>query len=104
MSATSEELAAQAEQLQAAIGYFRTGHDESPAARPVQMHRSVRERVAATSAAKPHAARTAPVRRAATNGSGAKPNGHAAPDKGEGFALDLATGGGDGHDKEFVRY
>ena len=104
MSATSEELAAQAEQLQAAIGYFHTGNDESPAARPVQMHRPVRERVVATPAAKPHAARAAPVRRAANNGSGTKPNGHAAPDKADGFALDLATGGGDGHDKEFVRY
>jgi methyl-accepting chemotaxis protein len=104
MSATSEELAAQAEQLQAAIGYFHTNDDASPAARAVPVHRPVHERLAAAPTTKNRVARPVPIRRVATNGSGAKPNGHAVPDKGNGFAIDLAPGGGDSHDKEFVRY
>jgi methyl-accepting chemotaxis protein len=106
MSATSEELAAQAEQLQATIGFFRTGDgaEHGAAARPVAHamppHRG---QVAAI-----HAPRTmAPRRQPATVGKGngristGKPNGHAVP--GNGFALDMA-GTVDSHDNEFTRY
>ena len=97
MSATSEELAAQAEQLQSSIAYFHT--DERAAAQPHQP--ALRKpRVSPQEAL----TRAVPTRRPLAKGNGAKPNGHAAPQGGDGFALDLATAGADPHDKEFVRF
>jgi methyl-accepting chemotaxis protein len=86
MSATSEELAAQAEQLQASIGFFRIEHVE---------HRSAQSAPVPRPAAKPQkAARAAPRR---TNG--AKPHGQA----GDRAVLDL-VGSEDERDSDFVRY
>jgi methyl-accepting chemotaxis protein len=91
MSATSEELAAQAEELQASIAFFRvdtTGHREQNNA---QKLRATAAKMA-TPAAKRPAAHTA-----------AKPTSSmsAAPARGKGFALDMAMGGPDADDADF---
>ena len=99
-----EELAAQAEQLQSAIAYFRT--DEQGAAvkvagaRPAAPHRAVQ-------APRPAAAKSAGTKRSGLVGLGGKPAAKAAAAKsGNGFSLDLAGGanGADAGDAEFERY
>jgi methyl-accepting chemotaxis protein len=95
MSATSEELAAQAEQLQSSIAYFRLEairgtpgpQRVSP---PAVAHRPAHPNPA-TRAARPTAARPAPM--------------HKGPDKSKanGFALNLTSGGADHRDAEFER-
>jgi methyl-accepting chemotaxis protein len=107
MSATSEELAAQAEQLQSSIAYFRTDdHGAAP------RERAAPARPAAAAAAKPAAPKAAQngrakpaaiaVAPAKSNGAGphGRPNGKA---NGGGFAFDLVSGGADAHDAEFER-
>ena len=93
MSATSEELAAQAEQLQSSIAYFRIG----ATGQAVVPHRSV---VASRRTAAP-----GPVGRAAAFAV-AKPapmrNGRVTG-KPSGFSLDLTSGGADQRDVEFER-
>jgi len=99
MSATSEELAAQAEQLQSSIAYFRVDNDGGRTAAPT--------RPAPRQTAAPR--RTAPsakTQRAQSVGrkSSSGLNGHAKKANGTGFALDLASNGGDARDAEFERY
>jgi methyl-accepting chemotaxis protein len=107
MSATSEELAAQAEQLQSSIAYFRTNDQatQTRASAPVRAAAPARPAVAAAPA------KPAPVKAAKVNGHA---NGHdSAPAKapakakaranGRGFALDLTSGGADSRDAEFER-
>ncbi len=92
MSATSEELAAQAEQLQSVIAYLRTGERTtvSPPMRPVP-HAEAKKAQPAES----RAGAATPLRAAPRHG---KPNGHS---DSSGFALQL---GGDGQDRDFIRY
>jgi methyl-accepting chemotaxis protein len=89
MSATSEELAAQAEELQASIAFFRTDaagtSSRAPARRP---------------AARP----AAPARKPAAKAQGAKPGVQAQQAMAKGFALDLTQGGPDAEDAEFKAY
>jgi len=96
MSATSEELAAQSEQLQASIAYFRVeaaSGGSAPQRRPIA-------RPAAKLATKLASTTSKPIKLAsakpARNG---RANGHA-----NGFALNLANGAGDAHDAEFEKY
>ncbi len=106
MSATSEELAAQAEQLQSSIAYFRIEqHDARPVAQP-QAARQAARAPAKRAAAKPvklaaQAAKPAAGKQAARNGQA---NGQAKANGTNGFALNLASNGGDAHDAEFERY
>jgi methyl-accepting chemotaxis protein len=106
MSATSEELAAQAEQLQSSIAYFRTNDQ------PTQTRGTAPVRAAAP--ARPNVVHMAPKPAPA---KAAKGNGHAndsapvkAPAKAKvrassrgGFALDMTSGGADSRDAEFER-
>ncbi|HEX3992321.1 MAG TPA: methyl-accepting chemotaxis protein, partial [Acetobacteraceae bacterium] len=91
MSATSEELAAQAEQLQSSIAYFHV--DADTAGREPRREAPKRPSQPAT-AARP--ARHAPV-------ASPPPRNNAARHKPNGFALNLATGGTDHRDAEFER-
>jgi methyl-accepting chemotaxis protein len=96
MSATSEELAAQAEQLSGSIAYFRV--DERRLTRSASSAASHREaRPIVTAGRRASAAVTArkPVKLAS-----AAANGHAR----NGYVLDLANGSSDAHDAEFERY
>jgi methyl-accepting chemotaxis protein len=103
MSATSEELAAQAEQLQSSIAYFRTDDQARGAAPARASFRPAAPSRPAAVVAKPAAA-------------AAKANGHAnghlngqakVPARkaanGRGFALDMTSGGADARDAEFER-
>jgi methyl-accepting chemotaxis protein len=88
MSATSEELAAQAEELQTSIAYFRTDTAGGASRRPVRAA----------------AARRVPapvVRKAA---SSARPTVAAQQARASGFALDLTNGGPDAIDADFKDY
>jgi methyl-accepting chemotaxis protein len=84
MSATSEELAAQAEELQASVAFFRTNAAGQPA-------RRITRPAARTAQPKP-AARKAGAAVAAQQAMA------------RGFALDLAQGGPDADDAEFREY
>jgi methyl-accepting chemotaxis protein len=96
MAATSEELAAQAEQLQTSIAYFHTEpHEAAPARPPAPAKRPTQHPVAAGGMRTKRPA--APAVR-----SNGKPNGHDASHADE-VVLDLA-GGGDSHDHEFMRF
>jgi methyl-accepting chemotaxis protein len=95
MSATSEELAAHAEQLQTSVAFFRMETSARANAAPhrpaaIVAPRRAAQAVAATRPSKT-AVRPAPAR--------------AAPEKakGNGFALNLTTGGADPRDAEFER-
>ncbi|MFD2261749.1 methyl-accepting chemotaxis protein [Lacibacterium aquatile] len=94
MSATSEELAAQAEQLQASIAFFRV---ESAAHRAAPIAQVPQVRAKPVRAGKKIGAK--PV--AAPSRIGRKANGKS---NGNGFALDMTHGSGDGRDAEFERY
>ena len=107
MSATSEELAAQAEQLQAAIAFFQT--DRKVAAPAAAQYRPMR--AAPMHAAPMHAViekrpsvRHSPVRRTAGNGHDPGAGKPGASKAANGYALNLAGGDEDTHDAEFVRY
>ena len=96
MSATSEELAAQAEQLQSNIAYFRLEENPHAAPRAPPQHTAAAPRrfvrpVAGAKPAKPRMEGPAPAR--AGNGKV----------KGNGFALNLTSGGADHRDAEFER-
>ena len=81
MSATSEELASQAEQLQTAISYFRISAGSSgQAAAPAKARAGLREAIMANA---PQMSEAKPAKPAKRNG------------KGGGFDLDLD----DGHDE-----
>jgi methyl-accepting chemotaxis protein len=105
MSATAEELAAQSQQLQANIAYFRL-EAGAQAARPAMVARAGRPD--AGRAAVPAAGTSARTVKAMPSGAprGAvtmlarKPNGQGSA----GFALSLADGGPDEHDREFERF
>jgi methyl-accepting chemotaxis protein len=109
MSATSEELAAHAEQLQTSVAFFRmeTGtHGGAPPHRAVASppQRRVVHTAATHRSAKAAVARPAPAR----NGNAIGPdrgNDNRGSDKGKGngFALNLTTGGADPRDAEFER-
>jgi methyl-accepting chemotaxis protein len=88
MSATSEELASQAEQLQAAIGYFRV--DGSGMETSVAVARPANDLKQAILAKAPHMAprKPAPAGKSRTGG---------------GFDLDLGDDGHDDLDGEFSR-
>ncbi|NBB65821.1 methyl-accepting chemotaxis protein, partial [Pseudomonas sp. ODNR1LW] len=86
MSATSEELAAQAEELQTSIAFFRTDATGSQA-RTLVAHQA---RPAAFRAARP-----------VPTPAPAKPAVHAQQARAKGFALDLNTGGADAEDMDF---
>ena len=100
MSATSEELAAQAEQLQSSISYFRI--EEGTAAKKAQP-------TAAASRAPARAVRPAPAAKSGPQGAAkliaqvqsAYGNGKA--DRKGGVSLDLTAGGHDHHDAHFER-
>ena len=102
VSSTSEELAAQAEQMQASIALFAGGGRRVAPMGRTPSHTLVQRRPAPAESvtARPRAERPPPAKRAVPKTS----NGHAKPDEGDGFALDLTQGGGDGHDKHFARY
>jgi methyl-accepting chemotaxis protein len=89
MSATSEELASQAEELQSSIAYFRT--DAAGA-----------NRRPAPAAKRPVPART-PARKPAPSVKGRGPVA-AQQARVKGFALDLAQGGPDAEDSDFQEY
>jgi methyl-accepting chemotaxis protein len=101
MSATAEELAAQSEQLQANIAFFRLadGRDAAgaPAGRsaraPTPLAPAKRQPPARLESASPRASAVAVVRKA-----------QAAPGPSKGFALALSDGGKDEHDNDFERY
>ena len=112
MLATSEELAAQAEQLQASIAYFRTDEQRGAAGAAVRAHAVARPAHApeAVKPARPTRAKPVPVRIAAAKPIGsirvrgpAKANGAAKGNGVDGFALDLTSGGPDARDAEFER-
>jgi methyl-accepting chemotaxis protein len=90
MSATSEELAAQAEQLQSNIAFFRIG--QTGAAMPAPVPAPVRAEVKPRPA-KPRPAAAAPRASVAAGKKAAS----------GGFALDMTAGGGDARDAEFER-
>jgi methyl-accepting chemotaxis protein len=87
MSATSEELAAQAEELQTSIAYFRTDTAGSSARKPAA-------RAAAKRAPAPVIRKAAPTR----------PTVAAQQARASGFALDLTNGGPDAADADFKDY
>ncbi len=103
MSATSEELAAQAEQLQDTIAYFRIENiGQAPTTALAKTNGRASAATPITFSQKQRKASTptrvkAPALRAASikpvNGQG----------RNDGFALDLASGGGDARDGEFER-
>jgi methyl-accepting chemotaxis protein len=115
MSATSEELAAQAEQLQSSIAYFRTDEHAAGARRPAPRPAMTAHAAAARPSGSMAGAKPAKLN-GALNGHGRKPlangnghanghsNGHAKPKGGNGFALDLSSGGSDAHDADFEQY
>jgi methyl-accepting chemotaxis protein len=86
MSATSEELAAQAEELQASISYFKT--DAAGEGR-----RSVSARKLA-----------APARKMAPKPAKARSAVADQQARAKGFALDISTGGPDDDDADFREY
>jgi methyl-accepting chemotaxis protein len=89
MSATSEELAAQAEELQASVAFFRTNASGKSAKRITR------------SAAPAAASKPAPRKPAVATGA----SGVAAQQaRARGFALDLAQGGPDEDDAQFREY
>jgi methyl-accepting chemotaxis protein len=91
MSATSEELAAQAEELQTSIAYFRLSNAAQASRKPAPVVRLP------TRAAKP-----APVAKAAPRkGARAVAVQQA---RAQGFALDLSQGGPDTDDRDFTEY
>jgi methyl-accepting chemotaxis protein len=106
MSATSEELAAQAEQLQSSIAFFKVDGESraAPAARragaPTQTAAPAAKlpAMASPSLAPKPAKAAPPARRAAT------PVRRAANGRGNGVTIDLGAGGADAHDAEFERY
>jgi hypothetical protein len=87
MSATSQELAAQAEQLQASIAYFRTGEHRHAPPPPAVVMRAAKPTAASRVASSPRR----------------KANGHAVPDS-HGVTLDLSRASVDEHDRDFVHY
>jgi methyl-accepting chemotaxis protein len=117
MSATSEELAAQAEHLQSSIAYFKVERAEREAAMnfsaakaAVESRPGVSSTLAAPkppasftrpAAAKPAAQTVKPATAPAANGKAAAANGKA---NGSGFRLDLNSGGPDAQDADFERY
>jgi methyl-accepting chemotaxis protein len=112
MSATSEELAAQSEQLQASIAYFRVDATDSQrrpvrqpaapmdAAAPVRVaqRRTLRTAMPVLAIQKPRAEAHKPL--AARNKPG---NGHDRA-AAKGFGLDLTQPADDHHDADFVKY
>jgi len=109
MSATSEELAAQAETLQSSIAYFRTEENASEAPRRQAPASHAPAAKAARPAARPApaartAAKPAPIGAAKLIGQvqAAYGNGKAGAAK-PGFRLDMASGGPDHHDAQFER-
>lgn len=97
MSSTSEELASQAEQLQSSISYFHTderGH--APAAVPAAPVRRVPEIKPVKASGKSGGTKPARPRPAVPAKRGAGANGN-------GFALDMMTGGADARDADFER-
>jgi methyl-accepting chemotaxis protein len=102
MSATSEQLAAQAEQLQASIAYFRT--DASGTALVVA--ETARREPAAKTRPKP--AQPIAVRRRPSVATpvrvSARRGGDAPERAGAGVALNLLNGGHDADDAAFERY
>jgi methyl-accepting chemotaxis protein len=92
MSATSEELAAQAEELQTSISYFR-----------VPSSQMARGRSAPVARLKPET-RTKPVPVAARAHRRGGAVVAAQQARAQGFALDLAQGGADPADSEFTEY
>jgi methyl-accepting chemotaxis protein len=93
MSATSEELAAQSEQLQSSFAYFRV-EAGAAAAVPVPQRRETTHKRVAPPAATGHAAKPA---------AAGRPRQIATSAKGNGFALNLASGAADQRDAEFER-
>jgi methyl-accepting chemotaxis protein len=88
MSATSEELAAQSEELQASISFFRTNSTSgarTTAAPPVKRSVTTAARKAPAKAASPRAVASQQARAA-------------------GFALDMAHGSADADDAAFKEY
>jgi methyl-accepting chemotaxis protein len=102
MAATSEELAAQAEQLQTTIAYFRLAEQSAPRAEPAAAVKAAAPRPQAKPAAKaaPHPAQPH------TNGAGKLPASAIKTRtvaKANGFALDLGASD-DSLDAEFQRH
>jgi methyl-accepting chemotaxis protein len=96
MSATSEELAAQAEELQTSISFFKVSSSE-PRGRTAPVTRLKPEPRAKSKPAEPTAARA--LRRQMRTTAVAAQQARA-----QGFALDLAQGGADPDDDEFTGY
>jgi len=106
MSATSEELAAQSEQLQSSIAYFRIDGAAGARAEVAAPQRRVARPVAiAVTAKRGGISGAMPKTPKAANGKSANAkNGHAKTNGMNGFALNLANGGGDAYDAEFEKY
>jgi methyl-accepting chemotaxis protein len=94
MSATSEELAAQAEELQTSIAYFRIEAAGARRAAPVAMLKPK----AKAPPARAQAARSASPRRPARAPVAAQQA------LAQGFALDMSQGGADPADDDFTDY
>jgi len=101
MSATAEELAAQSEQLQANIAYFRLSEAKAPAPRSLAAPKA-RAAGPALAAPKRSASHLEPAAARGAAGAVVRKGGGAAPARG--FALALAEGGSDEHDRDFERY
>ncbi|NBB65530.1 hypothetical protein GVN18_40410, partial [Pseudomonas sp. ODNR1LW] len=89
MSATSEELAAQAEELQTSIAFFRTDTAGG------------RSGARAPARAPARASSFKSASRVVTKAAPAKPAVHAQQARAKGFALDLSTGGADAENLDF---
>jgi methyl-accepting chemotaxis protein len=108
MSATSEELSAQAEQLQSTIAFFRVddGAIGLGQTRPAAAARRPARPAAAVKYAPPRKPRPTPSPRAASaQAESAQAVSHNAAEraKSNGFALNLTAGSADRQDAEFER-
>jgi methyl-accepting chemotaxis protein len=102
MTATSEELAGQAEELQASIAFFRT---DATSAGKVAMMTPVRASAASSPPRRPSQAKPsakAPPSRKAALPKAATVSAQMA--RAKGFALDLTHGGPDADDVDFKAY
>jgi methyl-accepting chemotaxis protein len=95
MSATSEGLSQQAEELQKSIAFFRIG-DTAPAAAAQPAPQAAREKSKAASAPTAKRSASAPRKKPAPQPAGAEHH--------HGFALNLANGRADRHDPEMARF
>ena len=104
MSATSEELAAQAEQLQASIAFFRINTTGNRATEPAARRSPAPVRAAAAAPARKPGAVKAPAAKPGKAARAPARNSVAElQSRVKGFALDLSMGGPDAEDAQLRR-